>query len=93
MIDMPLMSVREAAALLGYNSEWPVRRLVSSGELRHYRIRGRIRISQEQVAELLEATEVRAPRPAPARSESAPRRAAAGGGSSYRERRRSRRAR
>jgi excisionase family DNA binding protein len=68
--DTPLMSVHEAAALLGYESEDPVRRLVRSGELTAYRIRGRIRISQDAIDALLAASVVKpAARPVPVRAD------------------------
>ena len=99
MIDEPLMSVREAAALLGYDSESPVRRMIAAGELEAYKIRGRLRISPDAIAALLEATRVRprpaapggAPRPSSARSEAPARRGGGGAGGSFRERRRRRR--
>jgi excisionase family DNA binding protein len=66
--DTPLMSVHEAAALLGFDSEYPVRRLVRSGELTAYRIRGRIRISRDAIDALLAASVVK-PRPVPVRAD------------------------
>ena len=104
MIDEPLMSVRDAAALLGYESEAPVRRMIAEGQLEAFKIRGRIRISSDAIGRLLEATRVRPRPPAPppadagagrvaARSDVLARRSATGegGSSSFRERRRRRR--
>jgi excisionase family DNA binding protein len=65
-LDMPLMDVREVACLLGYGSEWPVRRLIKSGELRAYKIRGRLKVSQTAVDELLAGAQVEPARPSAA---------------------------
>jgi excisionase family DNA binding protein len=53
-----LLTVREVAALLGFGSEDPVRRLVRSGRLRAHKVSGRIRISRGAVDELLAASVV-----------------------------------
>jgi excisionase family DNA binding protein len=90
MSEQGLLTVREVAALLGFGSEDPVRRLVRSGRLRAHKVSGRIRISRGAVDELLAASVVEpVAAPAPVRVEVAPaRRSAAGGGVLPWERRR-----
>jgi excisionase family DNA binding protein len=80
-MEQGLLTVREVAALLGFGSEDPVRRLVRSGRLRAHKVGGRIRISRGAVDELLAASVVEpVARPVPARVEAAPRRVQAAGG-------------
>jgi excisionase family DNA binding protein len=91
MSEQGLLTVREVAALLGFGSEDPVRRLVRSGRLRAHKVSGRIRISRGAVDELLAASVVEpVARPVLARAEVVPARRvqAAGGGVLPWERRR-----
>jgi excisionase family DNA binding protein len=90
MSEQGLLTVREVAALLGFGSEDPVRRLVRSGRLRAHKVGGRIRISRGAVDELLAASVVEPVAAPPVRVEVAPARRvqAAGGGVLPWERRR-----